>query len=86
MLELHPQVVVSNRQDRQSLIVDLVVSASLLASLVFPHEGAQKLILKQDYREHRVLQGVLVAVELAEHRAEVQMGVCQSFGLVLLEL
>lgn len=82
MFELDPQVVVGDGEDCQSFVADV-------AGLPLPDPGEaslQEFVLEEDDREHDVLKGVLVAVELTEHGAEVEVGVGEGAGLFYFEL
>ena len=71
MLKLNPQIMVSNGQNSQSLITKVPLP-------LFPNLGErnlQKLILQQNNGKHDMLERILMAVELTEHGAEVEVGV-----------
>jgi hypothetical protein len=73
---------IGNGQHRQSLIADLL--PLLLAG---PGQcRLEELVLQQDNREHDVLQGVLVSIQLAQNRTEIQMSIGEGLRLVDFEL
>ena len=82
MLELHSEVVVANGQHGQSLVTHL--TWVLLSRL---RKGRlQEFVLQQDDGQHHVLQGIFVAVQLAEYCAEIEMSVREGLRLIDFEL
>ena len=70
MFKLNSQVVIGNCQNCQSLIIYFVVP---LSPSIFAQKIRQELILKQNYRKHRVLQGVFMSVQLAQHSTQIEV-------------
>lgn len=81
MLELDPKIMIRNRQHRQSLITYRPCPLRLSAQHL-RQTHLQELVLEQYNGEHDMLERVLVAVQLAQHCAQVQMGVGEGFRLL----
>lgn len=88
MLELHPKVVVRDGQHSQPLVTNRLLRLPLFILLAqdLRQRNLQKLVLQQDDRQHHVLQGVFVPVQLAEDCAQVQVSVCQGLRLLQAQL
>lgn len=86
MLELYSQVVVGDGQDRQPLVRDLLPGLGVLVPALLAFElfegDLQELVLQQNDGEHGMLLSIVVLVELAQHCAQVQVGVRQSRRLL----
>jgi hypothetical protein len=81
MFEFHAQIMICNSQHRQPLIRNVLLI--LLVLSLDPLEGdPQKLILQQYNGQHGMLLGILVLIELAKHRTQVQMGICECGRLL----
>ena len=74
---------IGDGQDGEALIVDvfLVAHRSYLGQ-----EGGKELILKEDDGQHGMLKRIIMAVQLAQHCAQIEVSVCQRPGLVQLQL
>ena len=78
MLKLHSHIMISDSQHSQSLIVYLL----LIRLFELSQSHLQELILEENYRQHGVLQGILMLVKLTQHSAEVKMSVGQCHGML----
>ncbi len=54
MLKLNPHVMVGNGQNSKSFIINLILD--------FRDKDLQKLVLKQNYGQHRMLKSILMTI------------------------
>ena len=78
MLKLHSHIMVSDSEYSQPLIVYLL----FIRLFEFGKSHLQELILKENHRQHGVLQSILMLVKLTQDSAEVKMSIGQCHGML----